>query len=419
MIIVPFLFFTLLTIYWWYKHQGFDVCVYMSALYALTSLLAIIIVAGEMLDAGGILFDNYDLELNVVPTILYCALLTLGMLPFSMIYKKDIRDITTNNPLIIHALSALLFAVALLNLYLIADSTVEILSGDLSSVRSDHYKGIESPAQVKSESLPFILRFLYYFNVSTLLALPLAFYYMCFRKSQWWVVLILFFTSFSMPLAGIQSADRTEIVFYGMMFVACLILFSPHFSKKMKRAMRIGTIPVAIAALVYFIVVSDARFNKEEGGAEARAVQYAGQGYLNFCFFWEKGNTDYIAAEREFPLIAHYAFHIDNDDSRREMRSGQQGFFMSVFATYIGDVLLDLTPVGMFIWAGAFFFICCFIFKRPHREELSVGDLLAFFTLSIIPIFGIYYYRFMSMPSTFMILLVCAIMLLDKYKIRL
>lgn len=416
MIIIPFIFFCFLTYYWWNKHQGYDVCVYMSSLYALTSFLAIIIVANDLLDEGGILFDNYDLELNIIPTILYCSLLTIGMLPFSMIYRKDLKTINVNNPLFVDALSCFLILIALLNLYLVADSTLEILSGDLSTVRSDHYEGIESPAEIKAEGMPYIFRFLYYFNTSTLLAIPLFFYYLCFKHRPWWYLLLILFSSLSMPIAGIQSADRTEVVLYGMMFTTCLILFHPHLSKKIKAVIRFISIPIALAAITYFIVVSDARFSKREGGAVTSALQYAGQGYLNYCFFWEKANTNYITAEREFPLIARYAFHIDNDDYRRSIRSGQQGFFMSVFATYIGDVLLDLTPVGMILWVIAFFMISVIIFKRPHREELDIGELLLFYVLSIIPVFGIFYYRFMSFTYSFMVILAILLYIADKFK---
>lgn len=416
MIIIPFIFFCFLTYYWWNKHQGYDVCVYMSSLYALTSFLAIIIVANDLLDEGGILFDNYDLELNIIPTILYCSLLTIGMLPFSMIYRKDLKTINVNNPLFVDALSCFLILIALLNLYLVADSTLEILSGDLSTVRSDHYEGIESPAEIKAEGMPYIFRFLYYFNTSTLLAIPLFFYYLCFKHRPWWYLLLIFCSSLSMPIAGIQSADRTEVVLYGMMFTTCLILFHPHLSKKTKTVIRFISIPIALAAITYFVVVSDARFSKREGGAVTSALQYAGQGYLNYCFFWEKANTNYITAEREFPLIAHYAFHIDNDDYRRSIRSGQQGFFMSVFATYIGDVLLDLTPVGMILWVIAFFMISVIIFKRPHREELDIGELLLFYVLSIIPVFGIFYYRLMSFTYSFMVILAILLYIADKYK---
>ena len=58
MFVIPFLWFTLLTVLLWRKHQGADISVYMSALYAFTSFLAIVIVAGDMMGEGGILFYN-------------------------------------------------------------------------------------------------------------------------------------------------------------------------------------------------------------------------------------------------------------------------------------------------------------------------------------------------------------------------
>jgi len=418
MVVVPFIFFTLLTLYWWKKHQGLDICVYMSVLYAFTSLLCIFTVAEDYLDEGGILFDRYDLELSFIPTVLYCTFLTLGMLPFSMVYKKDLKTISTPNSLIVDGVSWFLIAISFLNFYLVADSTIEILSGDLSTIRGNHYEGIESPAMVKAESMPFILRFLYYFNTSTLLALPLFFYYLCFSKKKWWFYALLLFASLSMPLAGIQSADRTEMVFYGIMFIPCVIFFHRFMSPKAKRVMRIAMIPVALAMITYVTAVSVARFGKNDTGATGNIVQYGGQNYLNFCFFWEKAHFDQVTAEREMPMTYHYAFHIDNDDYRRSVRSGKQGFFMSVFATYIGDIMLDLSPIGMIIWCILYFVISLIVIKRPHREELSVGEYMAFFALSVIPIFGIFYYRYMAFPYTFMLGIVAFLYITDKYKIE-
>ncbi len=419
MIVIPFIYFTMLTIYLWFRHQSFDVCVYMSVLYAFTAFLAIILVSGNMLETGGILFDNFDLELAPLPTFLYCAVITLGILPFSMLYKKDLKVISSPNPFIIYSFSWFLIFISFINLYLIADSTLDILSGDLSAIRNDHYNGIESPAQIKAESMPFIIRFLYYFNTSTLLAIPLFFYYLCFEKRKWWFKLLLLFTSLSVPLAGIQAADRTEIMFYAMMFISSFLLFYKFLSKKIKRLMFFVSIPLAAIALVYLIAVSQARFEDREGGAETSAIQYAGQNYLNFCYFWEKGKWEYIATEREFPLINHYVFNIDSNPKRRDDRSGQQGFFISVFASYAGDVMLDLSPIGLILWSVMFFFVTCCLFKSAHQEELSVGDYLMYFVLSAIPIFGIFYYRYFSFPYTFMLILVAVIYLTDKFDIRL
>ena len=90
---------------------------------------------------------------------------------------------------------------------------------------------------------------------------------------------------------------------------------------------------------------------------------------------------------------------------------------MSVFASYIGDVMLDLSPIGMVIWCLCFFVISLLVFKRPHREELTLGEYLFFFYLSAIPIFGIFYYRYMSFHYTFMLIVVLFVYITDKYKI--
>ena len=90
MFFVPFIYFTLLTAYWWRKHRAYDICVYMSSLYAVTSFFEIVVVCGDMLGEGGILFGKTDLELGVVPTLLFCVVHTLGMLPFSLVYKTAV-----------------------------------------------------------------------------------------------------------------------------------------------------------------------------------------------------------------------------------------------------------------------------------------------------------------------------------------
>ncbi len=416
MIYIPFLFFSILTVYLWNKHKGMDVCVYMSGLYAFTAFLCIVVVLGELAGDGGVMFDEFIMEISPVPTVLYCLFITIGIMPFSLLYKKDLKKITNKNPTITMALSIFLICIAFLNLYLVAGSTMEILSGDLRSVRLEHGRGLESPADIKAQSLPYIIGFLNYFKVSTLLALPLFFYYICFEKKPWWFLSLLLFASLSLPIYGIQSVDRTEIVFFGMMFISCLILFHQYLSKKIKRILNLSLIPFALASVVYLGAVTEARFGDRESGSSGGLVQYGGQNFLNFCFFWEMGDFNYITTEREFPLYNHFVLHKDNNADRREERSGQQGFFMSVFASYIGDVMLDLSPIGMVIWCLCFFVISMLVFKKPHREELTLGEYLFFFYLSAIPIFGIFYYRYMSFHYTFMLIVVLFVYITDKYK---
>lgn len=417
MVIVPFLFFTALTVWWWRKHRGVDVCVYMSSLYALTALFAVIIVAGGMLGDGGIAFDESDLELGIIPTILYCLFIGLCLLPFSLIYTRDLQRIGVRAPLLIDALSVFLILEALLNFYLVADSTLEILSGDLSTVRSDHYEGILSPAEVKAQSMSALLRFFHYFNTCTILALPIWFFNLTCRKVNRLYNTLLLLTSLSMPLEGIQVADRTESVFYAMMFIFCLFFFRKFITPKLRLRLVCTGGCLAALALAYLIAVSVARFEEREGGTGQSLVQYTGQGYLNFCFFWENGRFEYISPEREFPLTWYYAFHVSNSPERRAERSGEQGFFMSIFPSFVGDIMLDLSPIGMTIWVLYYFLICCLLIKRGHREELDLSDLLVIFVAAIVPTFGIFYYRLYNRGSSFLVLIGLSVYVLSRVKL--
>ena len=249
-----------------------------------------------------------------------------------------------------------------------------------------------------------------------MLALPLFFYSICFEHRPWWYNGLLFFASLSVPIKEMQVADRTEIVFFAMMFIYCLMFFYKFLSKKVKVIFMIMGIPVVAAALIYIVAVSQARFDEREGGAGAGAVQYTGQSYLNFCYFWENANPDLISAEREFPLIHHFIYHIDSNPERRVARSGQQGFFISVFPSFIGDLMLDLSPIGMIVWVICYVLLCYQIIQSPHREELSLGEVLAIFALAVVPIFGIFYYKYFSYKYTIMFMLVGLVYVLSKIK---
>lgn len=416
MVLVPFVFFGALAFHWWREHGGMDVCVYMALLYALTSLLAVVIVVGGMLGGGGILFAENTLETGVVPTVLYCLLIGLSMLPFSMIYNRDLKVVTSRMPLVVDALCVVLFLEALLNLYLVADSTLEILTGDLSTIRSDHYEGILSPADVKAESMPFVVRVFRYLNAATILALPIWFYSVSMLKRPWWYNALLFSTSLSMPLAGIQCADRTECAYYALMAVFCYLLFGKFLTRQLKRRLMWLSVAGGLLMAAYLTAVSVARFEDREGGATQSVVQYVGQGYLNFCFFYEYANRDLVTTEREFPLVNHFLLGVDSNPERRFKRSGEQGFSISVFPSFVGDLLLDLSPLGMSVWVLYYFLLCCLLIRRAHREELEISEVLALFVVASVPIFGVFYYRFFNTGRAYTVLVVAITYLVSRCK---
>ena len=70
----------------------------------------------------------------------------------------------------------------------------------------------------------------------------------------------------------------------------------------------------------------------------------------------------------------------------------------------------------MVIWCILFFLITVVIFERPHRTEITLGEYLMYFYLSAIPIFGIFYYRYMVLHYTLMLFVALFIYVTDKYK---
>ncbi len=419
MLLLPPLFFLALTAFWWHRHRRLDVCIYMSGLYALVTLLAVVLVNGEMLGDGGILFENSNVHIGVAPTVLFCLAVGMCIAPFGMIYGRDIERITIHSPWLIDAFSLLLLAVSLLNLYLVADSTLDILQGDLGQVRIDHYGGAESPAQLKADSMNRLLKMLYYANVSTILCLPIFFYNVSEHRHVWWWNGALLFASLSCPIVGVQVADRTEIVYWGLMLLFCIIFFYGRLSRGQRWMLAALGVPVVAVAVVYLVAVSQSRFDR--GGASdsgARTVQYAGQGFINFCYFYDHANTNYVSAEREFPLLHHYVYHVDSGAERRAERSAQQGFFISVFAGFVGDIMVDIGIVGLALWVVVYFMAAMLLIRCSHRTEWDISEVLLLFLLAVVPLFGIFYYRFMAFTYTFSLIFVVALVIASRVRLR-
>lgn len=402
MIFVPFIYLTLLTIYFWSKSKAFDTCVFITGMYALTACLAMIVYLMEELEGGGILYGMMRSapELGIIPTIVYCVLLTVVLWPLSLISESKIKRVVNTAPWTLNILSWLMIAQFLLTFYLVADSTMDILNGDLSALRASHYNGELSPAEQKALTLPRVLQYFHYATYSTILSLPLFFYYTCFEKRALWFRILLFISSFTMPIAAIQAIDRTEFVFYGLMMMWCLVFFFRYMTTKQKVRMGLALTPVAVIALAYFVAVTVARFDDDRdkennSGPVVAALQYAGQGYLNFCYFWEYGNADNPTIERILPMTSHTLFHVDSTSEQRLDRgSRDQGFFISVFGTFLGDILIDVGFVGLIVWVTAYLLLFLTFIGYRDRTEIDVGELLVLFLVVAIPLFGLFYYRY-------------------------
>ena len=140
---------------------------------------------------------------------------------------------------------------------------------------------------------------------------------------------------------------------------------------------------------------------------------------MNFCYFWKFANYDEVALERVFPAYSHFVKKIDSNAKRREERSGRQGFFISVFASLVGDLMLDLSPVGMMVWVVCFTLIGLLLIRSSHRTQYDLSEVLLLFVMACIPLFGIFYYRFAGFFYSIMVLIALLVYFSAKFRIRL
>jgi len=414
--LVPLVYFAGLTYYFWQKHRTYDVATYMSTLYTITSICCVLMVMGGFMNrqGGGVLVDGYEPEFGIVPTILYCGLITLTILPFSFIRPEKLEDITNVHRYVIYGFTLFIVLQGLIMYYLVGDSITDLLNGDFKFLKDSHYSGNISPADAKMLTMPMPIQVMYLLSFMTLLALPLFFYYTCVEGRSLWLTSPLLAVSISPILRGVLMADRTEIIHYGLMFFFCLVFFQRFITKRVRNFMLAVSLPVLAVGVTYIVAVSASRFENEDEGASGSMLEYAGQSYVNFCYFYDNHNPELYYVERELPIVSYFVFKNQYVETKDE-RTAREGFFIGVFASHIGSWLLDVGVVGAILISAFFAFICCLVVNRYNRTEFDISDVLMLFALGAVPTFGIFYYRYYTVATAFVYLAAGLLFLFSKY----
>ena len=388
----------------------------MSLLYTITSLCCVLMVMGGFLNAkgGGVLIDGWEPDFGVIPTFLYCGLITLTILPFSFIRPEKLENIGNVHRYAIYAFTFLIILQGIVVYYLVVGFLSDILNGDFKDLKNYGYAGDITPADAKMLTMPFPIQLMYYFSFMTLLGLPLFFYYSCVEKRSLWVTMPLLAISISPILRGMLMADRTEIIHYGLMFFFCLTFFQKLITRKVRNFLLIASLPVTLVGITYIVAVSSSRFESEEEGAAGSMLEYAGQSYVNFCYFYDNHDSELYYIERETPMISYFVFKNQYVDTKEE-RSAKEGFFIGVFASHVGSWLLDTGVIGSTLISLFFALLCCIVIKWYNRTDFDVAEVLMLFALGTIPTFGIFYYRYYSFQTAVVYTAAIALYIFSKY----
>lgn len=383
-----------LFIYLRQKHGGIDVSAFLTLLYAFMSFFAIIIEIRGVYDINGVC-ERTPITFSAVFS--YCALLTLSIVPFSRLRSTSLKNITITKTMLYDVVSWGLIITFFLTLAMLFSDIYTALTSDLSEVRSmvygddegHHVSGLRwwllLPNTLFSQFSPIAILF-FYINVSQS------------RKSKLFNYMLLA-SSITPILSAILIAGRTQIIYWLLSYLLCFFLFRNQMNAEQRRIVVRPFLVFAGAFVLFFASVTLARFTSNTLDSDTNTlnsvIAYTGQAFINYNNFYNHYICHQISFNRIMP-VSHY-FVIDPGWTLKNYRAqimSQTGMNIGVFYTFLGDLMVDLSKVGMTIFVLLFAGISTFLSRQEEDNSIPIYRMLLVQLLILIPLQGLFYYSF-------------------------
>lgn len=416
LIYIPFIYFSCLCGYLIWQHKRIEVTAWMSFLYAVSAFASIYVYHEDLI---GIEYGTPLKEVGMVPTFLYCSLLTLTIWPFHKFHSERIKVITPPKKWLFYSLSGLLIFTFFATLICYFPDLKESLTANsLKEVRDVVYKdkdGIELSGWRYAMAMPET-----FFSALCMLAIPFLFYSMCFMHNKWWFNILLLIASMTSILKSILIAGRTQSIYWIFVFVACYFFFSQFLKPRLRLVIQIVFLAFGSVVAAFFIAVTASRYQEIAELAYEMLALYIGQPFVFFCYFWDNFQSDMISFQRLLPFTHQFILGQDIDlDLYRNKVYSQSGLFIGVFFTFLGDLLIDITRLGMILYVFMYHGIARLLLKRKEEDTMPFYQLLIWLILLLVPLEGLFYYSFHTVRMSYYTIETILLVFLFRYRIRL
>lgn len=385
MVWIPFIYFSLFLIYILFKKKTFDISAYIVSLYVISSFFSILIDLNNLRS-----FDTKNYQITLVPTILYCFLLTLIIVPFYRFKSEKINFVNIDKATQFDNIVYFYFCSFLLILITSFNTIFQILNGDLAALRNALGSG-ESIVDSPFASNPIIMIAGIFGDFSIVM---LLFYFssICFLKRSKLFNTICLLSSMSVIVLAITGLDRSKIIYWLITYGAMLVLFWKRMSTKQHKNVSMGFILILSLLIIYFISLTTSRFQTNAEGSGGSMISYSGQSFINFCFFFDKVNYDQFSLQRIFPLFYKLFVHNGISSTTKlnaeiSLRTGKE---IGVFSTFIGDIMVASGKIAAFAYCIAFYITARSILNYKKRVFFHFDQILLIFCLLTVPILGLF-----------------------------
>lgn len=388
MLFVPAIYFTILLIVILHK-QGLSIAAYIIAMYAFTSAMAIFL---YQIPDNGFTENFCGLHINPLPTLVYCAMPTLIILPFIHYNPQNIRNITCVNERLFNFLCYIFIGCFFFMLLFYAKDLIFRISmgSDIGELRGDQ-DVLAQGAQANATGLVrFISNICNSISSTSSVALLLFYYSICFLKRSKLFNALLFISSLSNILLGIIGIDRSMTIYWMLKFVLIYVMFRPYMAARTRKAIAVVSGVLFGLGLSYILLLTFSRF---ESRAYQSLLYYSGQSFLYFCWFWENYTPPVHNYGFLCPIISHFfidwGYPVDAVPFGKFVED-KIGYFVNFFYSFMGSILFYLGK-NWILPLSLFYYFITRIFTRT-REQIDLFDSIIWFLFASVPLCGIFVY---------------------------
>ncbi len=395
---IPAIYFSILSVYLLLK-RGLDASTYISLIYTITSVLAIGI------DVMGI-NPNLVSFASLLPTILYCILLTMFIIPVYLIDFDSYRAVALRSKKFLRIFTYVyFFSFASFLLAYMGDLKFILSYGDFGELKQLVYEGDAYGLTTYPAPIELILYPVRVLINSSVIMIFVFFFNITFLKEKWWINVMAFVSSTTVIVDGILNIDRSATFFWVLLIGLAVSMFWNSMSAKIKSvAVGFSTVLI-VAAATYALSVTKDRFEERDSGTQGGIVLYLGQPYYHFCELWDYYPApDGVTTKSLFPSIHKFIFKDFEGGVAYQKEMGLKcNMDLGVFYTHLGSFMLSAGNVGPFMITIAYLLVFYYVFRDSEIIQVVDGKkircfpfekLMVLFFLLCIPVIGAisYYY---------------------------
>lgn len=376
--------------------RGVTVASLMILLYFVTSVFSI------MLDKNNLYqYNVINMGVGFFPPIIYCVLLWLCISPFQIARESSISKVEVYNPKILDYCTYFYFAIFAIIVLVAGTNMREILvGGAIAEVRQQSYSDDAVSFYDHLSGIPrYICALTTYFLASSYIMILVFMYNVITERKGFVFNMIALCGSLPQLLTSVMQADRSQFVYWVIMFLFSLLLFKNMINKKVAKRLLTYIAPLFVVLIIYFLIVTFSRWGDSESGTMDGTIIYAGQNFINFCTNIQICWSTPISLCEIFPLTYHI-LGLENYFDWCKVVEKSSGVFMANFSTFLGLICSVSGPIIMFIYVFIYRAVQKQFLRRRSINIITFYEILKYWIVASVPLLGIFGHFYMGYASS-------------------